>query len=137
MTIITDSSFLYALYNSRDSHHSDAMQFASQYTGGTVIPEVTLPEVTYLFRRDLGYFGVQQFLQSLVDVKPPLESIVQEDIVRVNEIAQQYPTAEFDFVDCCIMALSERLKITEIATFDRRDFSIFRPGHCDYFTLLP
>lgn len=40
-------------------------------------------------------------------------------------------------VDCCIMALAERLHVTRIATFDRRDFSIFQPRHCGYFELLP
>jgi predicted nucleic acid-binding protein len=44
---------------------------------------------------------------------------------------------DFDLADCCIMALSERLNITYISTLDRRDFSIFRPRHCDYLTLLP
>ncbi|MCD4684394.1 MAG: hypothetical protein K8S97_00470 [Anaerolineae bacterium] len=49
----------------------------------------------------------------------------------------EYDTARFDFVDCCIMALTERLNITQVCTFDRRDFSIFRPIHCDYLDLLP
>ena len=35
------------------------------------------------------------------------------------------------------MAIAERLNITRIATFDRRDFSIFQPSHCDYLELLP
>ncbi len=48
-----------------------------------------------------------------------------------------YPGAKLDFVDCCIMAMSERLNITRVCTFDRRDFSIFRPAHCDYLELLP
>jgi predicted nucleic acid-binding protein len=48
-----------------------------------------------------------------------------------------YADAEMDLVDCCIMAMSEWLNIEEIATFDRRDFGMFRPKHCDYLTLLP
>ena len=35
------------------------------------------------------------------------------------------------------MTIAERLGVTRIATFDRRDFSIFRPRHCDYLDLLP
>jgi hypothetical protein len=49
----------------------------------------------------------------------------------------QYADANLDFVDCCIMALSERLQVRQICTLDRRDFSIFRPTHCDYLELLP
>ena len=35
------------------------------------------------------------------------------------------------------MAQAERLNITHVATFDHRDFEIFRPTHCDYLELLP
>jgi len=35
------------------------------------------------------------------------------------------------------MALAERLKIARILTFDRRDFGLYRPAHCDRFDLLP
>ena len=59
------------------------------------------------------------------------------DLQRARAIMAAYPEADLDFVDCCLMALSERLKITQICTFDRRDFSIFRPQHCDYLELLP
>lgn len=137
VTIITDSSFLYALYNTNDSFHQRALDFATTYVGGTVIPDVTLPEVSYLFRRDLGVVGMQRFLENFNKVNPPLEPLHRDDLIRVHEISVKYASADFDFVDCCIMAQSERLNITQVVTFDRRDFSIFRPKHCDYLELLP
>ncbi|MBZ0305743.1 MAG: PIN domain-containing protein [Anaerolineae bacterium] len=135
--IITDSSFIYALYNKNDSRHKQAMDFADQYTNSAIVPDVILPEVGYLFLRDLGYSGVQRFLEHFKQTKPRLEGLEQNDLVRIHEIAAAYANAEFDVVDCCIMALAERLNIKRIATFDRRDFSIFRPRHCDYLELLP
>jgi uncharacterized protein len=137
MTILTDSSFIYALYNAKDTRHQRAMDFATQYTGVTVVPDVALPEVSYLFMRDLGYAGVRTFLEHFKQIHARLEPLEKADLVRVHEIAVEYASAEFDVVDCCIMVLAERLKITQIATFDRRDFSIFRPRHCDYLELLP
>jgi predicted nucleic acid-binding protein len=136
-TILTDSSFIYALYNSNDSRHQAAMNFASHYTGGTIVPVVILPEVSYLFQRDLGYHGVQKFLENFKKIKARLEPIENADLERIHAISLEYSTAKFDIVDCCIMTLSERLNISRIATFDRRDFSIFRPRHCDYLELLP
>ena len=50
---------------------------------------------------------------------------------------RQYADTELDFVDTAIMAVSERLNITRIATFDRRDFSIYRPTHVEHYELLP
>ncbi len=137
MTILTDSSFVYALYNTKDSLHRRAMDFAEASDEITVIPDVILPEVGYLFLRDLGYSGMQQFLASLVqaEIQPaPLERV---DLTRAYEISKTYSDNKFDLVDCCIMAMTERLQITKVATFDRRDFSVFRPKHCDYLTLLP
>lgn len=137
MTIITDSSFIYALYNTKDSRHQQAMNFASQYTGGTIVPDVILPEVSYLFLRDFGYRGVQRFLENFKQVDFRLAPLEKADLSRVHAISVLYTSAEFDMVDCCILALAERLNITQVATFDRRDFSIFRPRHCDYLELLP
>jgi predicted nucleic acid-binding protein len=50
---------------------------------------------------------------------------------------QTYEDSKLDFVDYCIMALAERLTIMQVCTFDRRDFAMFRPCHCDYLDLLP
>lgn len=66
-----------------------------------------------------------------------IQGITQSDMMQIQQIMTQYADAEFDFADVSIMALAERLQITRIYTFDRRDFSIFRPTHCDYLELLP
>jgi uncharacterized protein len=52
-------------------------------------------------------------------------------------VLTQYQDAELDFVDASIIAIAERMSITHVLTLDRRDFSIVRPRHCDYFELLP
>jgi uncharacterized protein len=137
MTILTDSSFIYALYNEKDSRHRQAMDFASTYTGDTAIPDVILPEIGYLFARDFGYYGLQKFLEKFKILNARLEALDWVDLARVHEISVIYASAEFDLVDCCIMALAERLNISQVATFDRRDFSIYRPRHCNYLELLP
>jgi len=66
-----------------------------------------------------------------------IEPLTPEDRLRMGEIMVKYQDAELDFVDMAIMAISERLNITQVCTFDRRDFSIFRPQHCAYLELLP
>lgn len=66
-----------------------------------------------------------------------IEQLTYEDRIRMRGIMRQYADAEFDLVDTAIMAVSERLNITRIATFDRRDFDIYRPSHIDHYELLP
>ena len=137
MTVIADSNLFYALYSAKDSLHRDAMSFVSQNIDSLLVPDVVLPEVRYLLMRDFGHSGMQTFLEYFTQLDVQLEPIGMEDLERVREIVITYADAQFDIVDCCIMAIAERLNITRIATFDRRDFSIFRPRHCDYLELLP
>jgi predicted nucleic acid-binding protein len=87
--------------------------------------------------RDVGYHALPPFLQKLRESDIQLQGLEWSDIRRVQEIMTFYASSRFDMVDACLMALSERLQITQICNFDRRDFSIFRPQHCDYLELLP
>ncbi|MCY4465341.1 MAG: PIN domain-containing protein [Chloroflexi bacterium] len=137
MMILVDSSFLYAIYNAQDSRHQEALAARLQPRDSLLIPNIILPEVCYLFTRDLGYAGVQTFLRNLAEMGPQLSPLLADDLQRMSEIAQDYASAEFDIVDCCIMAMAERLDVARIATFDRRDFAIFRPQHCNFLELLP
>ena len=135
--ILIDSSFLYAVYSVNDRYHPQAMSFIETLEGTPVVPEIALVEVGFLFMRDVGYHGVVDFLNELGSTEVSLLHLTIADIRRAQEIMATYATSEFDLVDACIMALSERLQITQVCTFDRRDFSIFRPRHCDYLELLP
>ncbi len=137
MTLITDSSFLVALYDGSEAHHQKAYAFAANRSEAILVPGVVLPEVGYLLRRNLGYANSFNFFDFFDYRNVKLIPIIEEDLVRVYEISRQYESARFDIVDCCIMAIAERLNITRIATFDRRDFSVFRPSHCEYLELLP
>ncbi len=135
--ILVDSSFIYATYNEGDSNHIQAIDFAAKSQIISIAPDVILPEVCFLFERDFGHYAISKFLAAFYKSGITLQPILMDDVKRAQEIMTQYPEAELDFVDCCIMALAERLNITQVCTFDRRDFSIFRPAHCDYLELLP
>ena len=137
MSILADTGYVYALYNPEDAHHRKAVEFANENTEPILLPAVILPELGFLFRRDLGYAGIVQFLGRFKDMDATIEPMLDADLGRIYEIAEQYADSRFDVVDCCIMAMAERLQITKIATFDRRDFSIVVPSHTDYFEILP
>jgi len=66
-----------------------------------------------------------------------IAALTTVDMLRMTQIMNQYRDAEFDFADAAIMAQAERLNVVRVATFDRRDFAMFRPAHCDYLELLP
>jgi len=110
MTIIADTSYLFALYNSKDSYHRTAAAFAFETASERMwLPDVALTEAAYPSVRDLGYVALLTLLENLRDGEIELVPLVRSDLSRIHDIA----------------------------TFDRRDFSIFRPRHCDYLDLLP
>jgi uncharacterized protein len=136
-TILLDTSFVFALNHPGDKNHLTTVRFLSDGGHTYLLAEVVLTEAAFLLNRAGGLPAVLRFLDSLLRTDATLQSITLADIERAKDIMASYPTARFDFVGCCLMALSERLTITKIGTYDRRDFSIFRPNHCDYLELLP
>ena len=135
--LLVDSSFLIALYDQDSDAYREVREIAKLYRGRFLVPQVVLTEVVYLLKRETGVQGAVAFLEDFNRSQPDLQDVKLEDLQRVQEIMQQYVSAKLDFVDCCIMALSERLRITQVCTLDQRDFGIFRPKHCAYLEILP
>lgn len=134
---LVDSSFLYALFSVNDRNHSRALKYSQRTTDILMVPDVILPEVTFLFRRKAGASAVSAFLRAYLRMSIQNIMLTRRDVERCEAIMSHYRSAQLDFVDCAIMAFAERLDVFNIATFDRRDFSIVQPAHTDYFTLVP
>ena len=66
-----------------------------------------------------------------------LVDLIAEDIPRVIELVRTYRDFPLGTTDASVIAIAERLGITEIATLDQRHFPNVRPRHTDYLTLLP
>jgi uncharacterized protein len=57
------------------------------------------------------------------------------DWLRIAELVAR--TVPLGTVDASVVAAAERLGIAEVATVDRRHFSVVRPRHVDAFVLVP
>jgi predicted nucleic acid-binding protein len=53
------------------------------------------------------------------------------------ELVARYRDLPLGTVDASVVAVAERLDVTELATTDRRHFGVVRPAHADAFELLP
>ena len=137
MSIIADTSYMYALFNPRDRYHQQSLAFAEVNSEPILFPSAIMTELGFVFERDRGYAGIVWFLEQFRHTDAGIAPMIQEDLGRIYEIAAQYADSRLDVVDCCIIALAERLQIRKIATFDIRDFSIYQPSHTDYFEILP
>jgi uncharacterized protein len=137
MTVILDTSFLFALTDQADRNHNRVLAVAQSTDDLLLLPSVVLPEVCYLIASRLGHHAMRKFLSNLMISDIQVEQVTSIDLERVNQILEQYADSQLDFVDAAIFAIAERLNITRVLTLDRRDFSIMRPKHCAYFEILP
>jgi predicted nucleic acid-binding protein len=137
MRILLDTSFLLALAAPKDKNNPAARATLRDiYQDDPIIVAPVQSELFYMVRTRVGYAqAVRNFASAQAAFH--IEPLTGGDMIRMREIMTQYQDAELDFVDVAIMAVAERLNVTRICTFDRRDFSIFRPTHCPYLELLP
>jgi len=98
---------------------------------------LVIPEVAHFVGRR-GHAGVEVDL--LADIgQGALEPmpVAAEDWPRIAELVWKYRDLPLGTVDASVVALAERLKIQQIATLDRKHFSVVKPSHLEAFELLP
>ncbi len=66
-----------------------------------------------------------------------IESVEVQDFERISELIGQYADFPLGMVDASVIALAERLGVSDVATLDHRHFSAVRPRHVEAFNLLP
>jgi hypothetical protein len=137
MSVLLDTSFLLAFAFRRDANHARAAELMNELrTELRVVPAPVLVELFYMTMIRVSYSHALRLFSS-TRTACHIEALNDADMDRMQQIMNTYADAEFDFTDVALMAGGERLGITRVCTFDRRDFSIFRPAHCPAYELLP
>src|SRR5258708_31536520 len=116
VTILLDTSFVVALNTPKDKNHAVARDFFAGQRNIYLLPEVVLTEAAYLLGKAGGLPASLRFLDRLVVSSATLQSVTLPDLKRARNIMAAYPNARLDFLDCCLIALSERLNITQVCT---------------------
>jgi predicted nucleic acid-binding protein len=96
-----------------------------------------ITEVAYFIGSRLGSAPEVQFLADLAAGTFIAESVLPFDWPRIAELVWRYRDLPLGTVDASVVATAERLGIVEVATLDRRHFSVIRPTHVAAFDLLP
>jgi len=136
MIAVADTSFIVAYINKRDAYHLACVDVFSN-AHSIVVPQTVLAEVAYLIQQRLGSQAVAAFLESFESSVFALTPLETSDLLVSAKTLRDYADSRIDFVDATVMAVAERLGLATVLTLDRRDFSIYRPRHCQHFTLLP
>jgi uncharacterized protein len=94
-------------------------------------------EVVYLLGTRLGHDAEVRFLGDFAAGNLIPEHVAAQDWLRIAELVQIYNDLPLGAVDGSVIAAAERLAITDVATLDRRHFTVVRPSHAAALTLLP
>jgi len=137
--IVVDTGPLVAavLYTD-DNLRASVDMFTSAHLNGEqlVVPSFVVPEACYLIQCEAGPKVEAEFVGSLAAGD---FTVAECDLAleRIAELMDKYVDLPLGLADASVVAVAEELGAREIATLDRRDFSVVRPRHTSSFVLLP
>jgi len=138
--IVCDTGPLVAAAIQDDTHHRQCVDlFTALHLAGRriLIPGPVIAEVGYLLAREGGARVEAQFLTSLADGNFWPVELTAADYRRSAELVLTYQDLPLGTTDATVIALCERLGLSQVATLDRRHFTVVRPRHVKTLTLLP
>lgn len=138
--ILCDTGPLVAAALSNDDHHRACVDLLTGlHLAGRplLLPAPVTAEVGYLLAREAGAAVEAMFLRSVADGDFEPADLTADDYARMAELVAQYADLPLGTTDAAVIALAERLGVSEIATLDRRHFTVVRPRHRASFSLLP
>ncbi|WP_219466090.1 type II toxin-antitoxin system VapC family toxin [Nonomuraea rhizosphaerae] len=134
--IVIDSGPLIAAVNRQDNHHETCASFLQTHPGLLLVPATVVAEVCQLIETRQGGKALAAFLRSFQSGLVLID-IIQPDLDRMSDLVEAHASIPLGAVDASLIAVTERLGVTEIATLDRQHFTLVRPRHVEAFTLLP
>lgn len=102
-----------------------------------IVPAPVIAEVGYLLAAQAGAGAEAVFLRSLAFGDFEVEAPSEADFARAADLVERYADLPLATTDAMVVATAERLGCNEVATLDRRDFSVVRPSHVATFTSCP
>jgi uncharacterized protein len=106
--------------------------------GPLIVPPPVIAEACYLIGRTLGPGPEAAFLDAFGPGQAfTLGTLLEADLPRMAALVRQYADLPLGGTDAAVIATAERLGVTEVATVDRRHFSIVRPRHILSLKIVP
>lgn len=138
--IVCDTGPLVAAALSNDSDHKACVELFTALHADRrelLVPATVVAEVGYLLAREAGARVESLFLRSLAGGDFTSVDLTRTDYARMADLVSTYESLPLGTTDAPVVAITERLGLTDVATLDRRHFTVVRPRHVDALTLLP
>lgn len=122
--IFLDTSFLYALLDSKDKNHNIAKNFLSNNSSPLLTTNFVFDEIITIIRYDFGFQPAKDLGELLIKSEIcRILRIQEEDETLAWNIFKQFEDQTFSFTDCTSFAFMKRLALDEACSFDRH-FSV-------------
>jgi len=141
--ILCDTGPLVSAFDRAERDHERCVRFLTENWSRLVVPSLAVTEICHLLSDPLRRGSpalASEFCAAIADDELRTIEVTPHDYRRMSELLAAYASMRLQAVDSCVIALAERLDLTEVATLDRRDFSIVAPRHLSKgqrLTLLP
>lgn len=138
--ILCDSGPIIAAAIRNDAHYDECTRLFSELRLAgrrLLVPATVVAEVGYILEQRVGPSVEAAFLQAIADGAFELVALEPVDLARMAQLVTKYDDLPLGTTDASVIALAERLDISEVATIDQRHFRVVRPSHVDALALLP
>jgi predicted nucleic acid-binding protein len=132
--ILTDTGPLVALLSRTDTYHAACVAALRSLRPPMVTTWPVLTEAFYLLE-EAGREAQHTLIEMVVTGRVAVYDIV--DVARVLELLRKYADRPMDLADATLVALAEQLRLYEVFTLDRSDFTIYRAHGRRAFTIVP
>ncbi|GII85333.1 pilus biogenesis protein [Sphaerisporangium siamense] len=102
-----------------------------------LVPSFVAGESCYMLGKLGGSKAEAAFLRLLESGWFRIVDLTESDLARIAVLVERYHDLPLGAADASVVAVAERMRVTEVATVDVRHFSVVRPVHTHAFTLIP
>jgi predicted nucleic acid-binding protein len=135
LALIIDTGPLVSLLDATDPDHERCAALLQGTSERRIVPVLVLVEVEYLVRP-----WPQAFAALLADFAADGFELLELPVnwlLRAGELLERYRDLSLGLVDASVLASTEMLEETKLATLDHRLFSVVQPAHAASLALLP
>jgi uncharacterized protein len=135
VALIVDTGPLVSLVDASDPDHDRCSELLQHTREPRIVPVCVLVEVEYMLRPWPEAFTA--LLAEFASGGLQLLELPTAWLLRAGELVKRYRDLPLGLVDATVVAATEMLDETKVATLDQRHFTIVRPAHTAALTLLP
>jgi predicted nucleic acid-binding protein len=135
MKAILDTGPWIALVDRSEAKHTDCVQWLKNFSGRLYSTEAVLTEVLYILNFSIiaQSAAIDFVLKSVVSMVPASG----QSLLKTKNLLKKYADLPMDYADATLVCLAMDTGIQNIATFDIKDFSIYRLPGKKKFNIVP